>query len=135
VVVISEPRGAASDSRRLVDLRTRLLRLHKTLLDNQRGAYEAMYGPVASSGELLQLVIHHEQFAWLRAVSELISRIDEALDETEGRPADDDVESFFKRTRVLLRSDGHSPFETNYREALQRSSDVVMAHAEVIKLL
>lgn len=118
---------------RLHDLRTRLLELHKLLLDDQRDAYEANYGPVAGP-ELLQLVLRHEQFAWLRALSGMISTIDAALDEAEGALPRADVDGFFGRARDLLRSGGDGPFETRYREALQRSPDVVMAHAAVVKL-
>src|SRR4030088_390798 len=63
-------------SQTLRDLRRGLLRLHKTLLDQETAAYEAARGSVAR-GELLQLVISHEQFAWLHTISELIVRIDE----------------------------------------------------------
>ena len=61
------------------ELRAGLLRLHKSLLDSERTAYERVHGQV-NAGEMLQLVINHEQFAWLRPVSELIVRIDEMLD-------------------------------------------------------
>jgi hypothetical protein len=119
---------------RLHDLRARLLHLHKTLLDEARRAYEVTYGPVASSHELLQLVLHHEEFAWLRALSALVASIDAALEETDGPLSDVDVEAFFRQTHGLLRSGGSSTFETRYRRALQHSADVVMAHAAVTKL-
>jgi hypothetical protein len=121
-------------AQRLNDLRTRLLQLHKLLLDEERGAYEAVYGPVVSGPELLQLVLYHEHFAWLRSLSAMISTIDAALDETEGVLSDADAETFFRQARRLLRSGGDTPFETKYREALQRSPDVVMAHAAVVKV-
>lgn len=119
---------------RLNDLRTRLLQLHKLLLDEERSAYEATYGPVASGPELLRLVLDHEHFAWLRTLSAMIAAIDAALDDTEGGLSDAEVAAFFGQTRGLLRSGGDTPFETKYREALQRSPDVVMAHAAVIKV-
>lgn len=127
------PYGAREMAERLYDLRTRLLQLHKLLLDDERDAYEAAYGPVAGP-QLLQLVLRHEQFAWLRSLSAMISTIDAALDEAEGALADADVHDFFGQARDLLRSGGDGPFETRYRAALQRSPDVVMAHAAVIKL-
>ena len=65
-------------SQLLRDLRRELLRLHKTLLDSETAAYEQARGSV-TRGELLQLVINHEQFAWLHTISELIVRIDEML--------------------------------------------------------
>jgi hypothetical protein len=119
----------------LHDLRTRLVQLHKRLLDEEQSAYEDVHGLVASGPELLQLALYHEQFVWLRSLSAMISVIDEALDETEGDLPDAEVEILFRRVRQLLRSGGDSPFETKYREALQRSPDVVMAHAAVVKLL
>jgi hypothetical protein len=64
----------------------------------------------------------------------MISTIDAALDEAEGALADADVDAFFGQTRALLRSGGDGPFETKYRQALQRSAEVVMAHAAVVKL-
>lgn len=122
-------------AQRLSDLRTRLLHLHKLLLDEERAGYEVAYGPVASGPELLRLVLDHEHFAWLRTLSAMISSIDAALDEAEGDLPEAEVESFVGRTRGLLRSGGNSPFELKYRAALQRSPDVVLAHAAVIKLL
>jgi hypothetical protein len=121
-------------TRRLDDLRDRLLQLHKTLLDEERAAYEARYGPVDSSVDLFQLVLHHESFAWLRSLSSMLATIDAALDDPEHAPTDAEVDAFFRQTHELLRSGGSSRFETKYREALQRSADVVMAHAAVIKL-
>jgi len=114
-------------------LRRSLLDLHKLLLDDQRDAYEASYGPVVSGHAFLQLALHHEQFAWLRALSGMISRIDAALD--EGEVSEWEARAFVTGARDLLRSGADGPFETKYREALQRSPDVVMAHAAVVRLL
>jgi hypothetical protein len=52
----------------LRELRRRLLHLHKTLLEMERADFERFFGRV-TSGELLQLVINHAQFAWLRLIS------------------------------------------------------------------
>jgi len=120
---------------RLRDLRARLVELHKLLLDDQRRAYEAAHGRGVSGGELFQLVVHHEEFAWLRALSGLISDVDAALDEAGDVPASVRDRAFLEQTRGLLRSSGDGPFETRYRDALQRSPDAVMAHAAVIKVI
>jgi len=118
---------------RLHDLRSRLTRLHKTLVEEERSAYEAAHGTVTSGPELLGLLLHHEQFAWLRSLSGMISAIDAALDEMED--ADAGAETFVLQARALLRSGDSTTFATKYRDALQRSPDVVMAHAAVVKLL
>jgi hypothetical protein len=64
---------------RLRQVRDRLLDLHKALLDAERARFEREHGRVTSSGQWLQLVLGHEQFAWLRPFSGLIVRIDEWL--------------------------------------------------------
>src|ERR1700742_4536693 len=75
--------STSSDSiERLRQLRRSLLHLHKILLDDERAAYERVHGQV-TSGELLQLVIGHEQFAWLHAISEMVVQIDEMFDADE----------------------------------------------------
>jgi hypothetical protein len=117
---------------RLHELRTRLTRLHKTLLEEERSAYESAHGPVASGPELLRLLLHDEAFAWLRSLSAMIAAIDAALDEAED--GDAAAEPFVRQARALLRSGGSSVFDTKYRDALQRSPAVVMAHAAVVKL-
>src|SRR5262245_59743578 len=58
-------------------VRDHLLTLHKFLLDAERARYEKAYGPVRSPGEMLQLVLANDHFAWLRPYSGLIVRSDE----------------------------------------------------------
>jgi hypothetical protein len=118
---------------RLANLRRTLLRLHKALLDDERLAYERIYGQV-TGGELLQLVINHEQFAWLHPISELIVSIDEMLDADE--PATNaDAESLLIQARTLLKpSEEGTDFERKYYAALQRAPDIVLAHREVTKI-
>ena len=64
----------------LGDLRQGLLRLHKTLLDWERGGYERIHGR-QTSNDLLNALLNDPQFAWLRPISQLIVRIDELLGE------------------------------------------------------
>lgn len=118
----------------LRDLRNKLLRLHACLLDTERITYEQVRGRV-SSGELLQLVIEHEQFAWLHRISELVVQIDEMLQADEPVSLDD-VQSLIAYTRTLLTpSEVGNAFERKYYNALQREPAVVFAHAEVSELL
>ncbi len=118
----------------LRDLRNKLLHLHRMLLDTERIAYEQVRGRV-SSGELLQLVIEHEQFAWLHRISELVVQIDEMLQADEPVSLDD-VQNLIAHTRTLLPpSEVGKGFERKYYNALQREPGVVLAHAEVSELL
>ncbi|MBA3257376.1 MAG: hypothetical protein H0T64_12105, partial [Pyrinomonadaceae bacterium] len=54
-----------STLQQLIQLRQSLLRMHKTLLDLEREAYERTRGRVDNSYEVLQLVMHDPWFAWL----------------------------------------------------------------------
>ena len=120
--------------KRVRELRLGLLRLHKALLDYERDDYERAHGQVNAS-ELLRLALNHEQFAWLRPVSELIVRIDELLDADE--PATPDAaESLLAEARALLKpSESGGGFGQKYFAAIQREPDVVLAHREVTRLL
>lgn len=117
---------------RLRDLSGRLLRLHRILLDGERRAYETRHGSVAA-GDLFRLVLDDPQFAWLRLLSALIARIDAAVDDDEVL-APDDVDAAFAEVYRLLKGGAGGEFQDKYHDALQRSPDVVMAHAEVSKL-
>ena len=119
----------------LADLRMRLLGLHKALLDDAKRAYELDRGDVGSSANLLQLLIADPWFAWLRPVSELIVRIDETL--LPDSPATDaDAVALVEQVEQLLTaSETGEGFQGRYFEALQRQPAVVLAHAEVRRVL
>jgi hypothetical protein len=134
VAIADDSPASESTLRRLRELRRALLHLHKALLDSERAAYEQVHGS-ASSGELLQLVINHEQFAWLHSISELIVRIDELLDADEPLTTND-ARILLAQTRALLKpSETGNDFERKYYAALQREPAVVLAHREVTKTL
>jgi hypothetical protein len=118
----------------LKEVRHKLLRQHKVLLDDERAAYERVHGRV-TSGELLQLVISDEQFAWLHALSELIVRIDELFDEIE-LATEPGAQSLLTQARALLmQSDTSGEFARKYQAALQREPAAVLAHVELARLL
>jgi hypothetical protein len=117
----------------LRELRRRLLHLHKTLLEMERADFERFFGRV-TSGELLQLVINHAQFAWLRLISALVVQIDEMLSAEE--PATlNDVQDLLAQALLLFTSSPDDVFREKYQAALQREPAVVMAHSEVTNLL
>ncbi|MBD2099781.1 hypothetical protein [Leptolyngbya sp. FACHB-261] len=118
----------------LRDLRNKLLALHKVLLESERISYEQARGRV-TGGELLQLVLEHEQFAWLRRISDLIVRIDEMLhgDEPIAPGEAQDVVTYARE--LLVPSETGNAFARRYYQALQDEPGVVMAHAEVTRLL
>lgn len=118
----------------LRDLRNKLLHLHRMLLDTERITYEQVRGRV-SNAELLQLVIEHEQFAWLHRISELVVQIDEMLQADEPVSLED-IQNLIGYARTLLTpSELGNEFARKYYNAFQREPGVVLAHAAVSELL
>jgi hypothetical protein len=116
-------------------LRNELLGLHKALVDSERVTYEQTIGAIPSPNHFLQLLTRDPWFAWLQPLSQLIVLMDEALDEKEPL-TDAGVDSLFQQARLLLVvSEEGDGFSKHYFDALQRDPDVVLAHAEVAKLL
>lgn len=119
---------------RLRGVRQSLLRLHKALLDSEREIYERRHGRIESSYKFLDLLMHDPWFDWLHRLSELIVQIDEMLDAEEplGKRGADGV---IDQTKGLLSpAENGSEFQRKYFNALQQSPDVVLAHAEVVRL-
>lgn len=120
---------------RLRETRLVLLHLHKTLLDDEREAYERVHDRIENSYEVLRLVMHDPWFAWLHDLSELIVKIDEMLDGEEP-PAKGDVDGVMQQARELTTPDENgAEFQQKYFRALQRSPDAVLAHAETVKVI
>ena len=118
---------------RLRELNVRLTRLHKLLLDRERRAYERQHG-VVNPHALLQLVLHDARFAWLRSLSMVMAQIDAAVD-AEDAISGEDVQRAFREVYRLLKSGDSGTFQEKYRDALQDSPDIVMAHAAVSEML
>jgi hypothetical protein len=124
-----------SERRLLTDLRRALLPLHKTLLEWERKIYEREHGRKMGAGELLQIIMIAPQFAWLRPISEVIVRIDQALDE-EAPDTTVDVDAIIIQARRLVAPDQtEKPYAQRYLTALQEVPDVVVAHGKVTAIL
>ena len=114
----------------LVDLRRALLHLHKTLLDWERADYEMTHGRLEPM-QALQLIYNDPQFAWLRPMSGLIVRIDEALDEEEAV----DIVPLVSSVQDLTSPPAGTPQAARYHAALQELPEAVLAHGQVVALL
>jgi hypothetical protein len=124
-----------SERRLLTDLRRGLLPLHKTLLEWERKTYERVHGRKMGGGELLQVIMTAPQFAWLHPISELIVRIDQALDE-EAPDSTVDVDAIVSQARRLVAPDQtQQRYAERYLAALQEVPDVVVAHGKVTAML
>lgn len=120
---------------RLEALRVALLALHKALVDAERVSYESSVGSIQSPSHFLRLLTSDPWFAWLQPVSRLIVSLDE-LGECEEPLTDAKVAAAFNETRALLSpSEDGQGFGRHYFDALQANAEVVITHADVMKLL
>ena len=131
-----------ADRTLLTELRRLLLQLHKALIDWQRTDYETVHGRLQTT-QLLSVLFNDPAFAWLRTMSGLIVRIDEALEPPRrnsaegGRPeaASSETGPLVAQARELIAPEAGSPYAQRYHAALQELPDVVLAHSELVTLL
>ncbi len=107
-------------------LHARLLELHRMLLALVRVDYEKEHGPVANPGAMLQLVIGHEAFAWLRPLSKLLVDLDDEDLVPDAGAARAAVERLMSAGNV---------FWERYSEVLQSTPAVALEHAEVMRIV
>lgn len=116
----------------LDELSNALRRLHKALLD----AEAAHFGPIGGPLELLNLAVHHERFAWLRSLSELMVEIDETRG--DGEAADKALPADLRASIEELigpRAPKEPRFRKRYADLLQQSPAVAMAHGDLRRAL
>ena len=134
-----DPYSNQGDSRdtparqKLVALREALLRIHKSLLEMERRAYEKEHGKV-TAGELFRLVVDDPQFSWLHNISEFVVRIDEALSSEENVTATDSHVAISLARKIFTPSESGDGFQKKYFEAIQKDPAVVMEHAQLARL-
>jgi hypothetical protein len=139
VAQAKDPYSNQGDSRdtparqKLVALREALLRIHKSLLEMERRAYEKEHGKV-TAGELFRLVVDDPQFSWLHNISEFVVRIDEALSSEENVTATDSHVAISLARKIFTPSESGDGFQKKYFEAIQKDPAVVMEHAQLARL-
>ncbi len=124
-------RRSVDDDRRakLRTLSHELQDVHRALIEVSRNRHELSNGRVRSRGELLDLLLNDESFAWLGSLSRLIVGIDElaaqdpAVTEAELRAMDGRVQT------LLSASDEPHAFGSRYVELLSSEPRVAMSHA------
>jgi hypothetical protein len=129
----SESGADAVDRAKLTELRTVLLKLHKTLLDMERRDYEREHGHV-STGELFRLVLDHQQFGWLHNISEFVVRLDETLAGEVPITPEDTRSAIGMARKLFVPSESGDAFQKRYFDAIQRDPTVVMEHAELARV-
>jgi hypothetical protein len=121
---------------RLKALRDGLLRLHKSLLDSERAAYERDVTRITSTGQYLGLVLEDPFFQPLRELSQFVVVIDETLDRKESPVTAEETDTLVQRARGLLTpSEEGNGFARRYFEILQRDPETVLAHRDMLQVL
>ena len=132
-----------ADRTLLTELRRLLLQLHKALIDWQRAEYEVVHGRLQTT-QLLNVLVNGPAFAWLRTMSGLIVRIDEALEPPRRNSAESPMNAsasssetgpLVAQARELVAPEAGSPYAQRYFAAMQELPDVVLAHSELVTLL
>lgn len=113
----------------LRDLNRHVTELHRLLLERERRVYEARHGAIPPA-RVFHLILNDERFAWLRSLSRVMATVDEIVEGEDSIEARD-VQAVREELFRLLKSADTDTFQEKYREALQESPDVVMAHAAV----
>ena len=103
--------------------------LHRHLMEETRRDYEREVGPVGAPAALLNLLMTDPYFQWLRPLSRAMVDLDELLDVPEPDAAQ--AAHVRRRFEALVTDEAEGNFGERYRRYLQRSVDVVAAHAEV----
>jgi hypothetical protein len=120
---------------RLKSIRLSMLDLHKLLLDRERATYEKEHGPIATTGDYLNLVLGHKQFEWLRQMSGAIVGLDELISiRSKSGPAEAEASLESLREMLKLEVNG-TDFQQRYYAAIQESPDIVIAHCRAERLL
>ncbi len=111
-----------------------LLRLHKSLLDDERVIYETVNGPVTSPHEMFRLVLGHPQFTWLGKISSLIALLDEAS--SPRRPAAEaTAQGLLAEAITLLKMESEDQtFVERLQRVLKRSGEAKATYDEALKI-
>jgi len=114
-----------------------LLGLHKSLLDLEKEDYERKNGTISNNNEYFSLVVNHEDFKWLRSLSEIIALIDEEAEKEENDSKK--IKELLLSLNNLLASSDEAKFTLRYRVCLEKNETLRFQDeklkAEITKIL
>lgn len=120
---------------RVDTLRHAALDLHKAMIEEQRIVYERAHGRIGTSSEFLGLLLEHEEFEWIRALSALIAQLDEWCEEP-GEGGEARLGELLTALRLLLQREGpNTVFAQRYWEMIDSTPAVLVEHVKVARLL
>ena len=108
-------------------IRDQILELHRALIEEERKEYESAHGKT-TPGQLLELLVSHESFAWLKPFTTLIVELD---DHEEDR-----LDVWLVRARALFSRDAAAgDFQKRYDVLVGRNPALAAAHGSVVASL
>ncbi len=119
----------------LRELRSLLLKAHKHLMEAEKDTYEATHGPIPHKGEYLRLVLSHEQFSWLRPISQFIVQMDEVLMAKQPQPLVRADEIMVEARHLLQTTEIGHAFQARSTLAAQRDPDMAAMALRIAELL
>ncbi len=119
----------------LIDIRNQLLKLHKALLDSERGVYEKSHGRIESPGAFLQLLLGDSWFSWLKPMTDLVVQIDETLSARDLADQDDFRRLIVRAQELLDPEVPENGFFEHYNGVVNRDVDVAFLHVQVVGLI
>lgn len=120
---------------KLRELRPILLKSHKMLMDAEKDNYEALYGKIPNKGEYLRLVLSHEQFSWLRPISQFIVQIDEVLMSKKPQPLERADELITAARNLLQQTEIGETFQARSEAIARNDPEMAAMHQKVTELL
>ncbi len=119
---------------KLKNARNLLLKLHKSILDNEREIYEGINGPLNSS-QFLGLLLEDKDFEWLRKFSMLIVEIDEMFAAKDGIPEELIDANLEKVTELVEMKEPDEQFRERYQFSLQSVPEAASLHSEIKSIM
>ena len=126
------PRNA--DREYLKFLSTRLLKLHKALMDHHMKRKEKVHGTLFNPNQKLQLLLNDPDFEWLRTLSRLMAIIDDAYFQKETLAAGL-IENLKEKTHHLFLKEGDPQFTSVLLSTLKESPKSLLEHEKTIHFL
>ena len=119
---------------KLKNARNVMLKLHKSMLDNEREIYERLNGPLNSS-QFLGLLLEDKDFEWLRKFSMLIVEIDEMFAAKDGIPEELIDANLEKVTELVEMKEPDEQFRERYQLAVQSVPESASLHSEIKSIM
>lgn len=121
------------------ELARSLRTLHAHLLQGARAQYQREHAEAGEigTGEMLMLATQHEDFAWLRSLSELMAEIDELRDEPQAAQ-DASLQAAVRggvEDLLSTHAGASTPFQLRYWQSVHDDPQVAIAHAALRQAL